>query len=166
MSDGYFKEAWSLYEKAFPKEERRSINDQKKIFKNKKYHFEVIVDKELFVGLLFWWEFRDLRFVEYFATSEKVRNKGFGQRILYEFINRSVKPIVLEVELPSSEIRQRRIGFYERIGFHLNPHNYEIPPMEEGGEALELLIMSFPNEISQGEVDNFSQQYHPILFET
>ncbi len=162
--DNYFREAWRLYENSFPLEERRLIDSQVKLFKNSNYNFDIIIKEEKFIGFVLWWEFDNLRYIEYFATIESIRNKGFGKRIIEKFIKRSQKPIILEVELPKSAIQQRRIKFYERIGFQLNHHFYEIAPMHEGFSALELRIMSFPSAISENDLRNFTEQCHPIIF--
>lgn len=165
ISEVYFSESWNLYESAFPEEERRTMDAQERLFKNNNYHFDVFSQGDKFVGFLLWWDFGGFRFIEHFATSESVRNRGFGGLILEGFKKRSETRIILEVELPKSKIEQRRIQFYQRIGFHLNHHFYEIPVLKEGGTTLQLLIMSFPNAISEKEVKNFSKHYHPILFE-
>jgi GNAT superfamily N-acetyltransferase len=162
--DNYFREAWRLYENSFPLEERRLINSQVKLFKNLNYNFDIIIKEEKFIGFILWWEFDNLRYIEYFATVESLRNKGFGKLIIEKFIKRSQKPIILEVELPQSAIKKRRINFYERLGFQLNNHFYEIAPMHEGFSALKLLIMSFPYAISEEDVSNFTEQCHPIIF--
>lgn len=162
--DTYFKEAWDLYENSFPLEERRLIDSQEKIFKNINYNFDIIIKEEKLIGFLSWWEFDNLRYIEYFATAKHIRNKGFGKLIIEKFIKRSQKPILLEVELPKSAIQQRRITFYERLGFQLNTHFYEVPPIHEGFSALKLLIMSFPNPISENDLRNFTEQCHPIIF--
>ena len=162
--DNYFREAWRLYENSFPLEERRLIDSQVKLFKNSNYNFDILIKEEKFISFLLWWEFDNLRYIEYFATVESLRNKGFGKHFIKKFIKRSQKPIILEVELPQSVIQQRRINFYERLGFQLNNHFYEIAPMNEGFSALKLLIMSFPYAISEEEVSNFTEQCHPIIF--
>lgn len=162
--DKYFTEAWDLYEISFPLEERRLKDAQVKVFKNLNYHFDVIIEDEKFIGFLLWWEFDKLIFIEYFATAESIRNKGFGKLIIENFLKRSQKPIILEVELPDSIIRKRRIEFYKRLGFHLNSHFYEIQPVHEGFSALEFLIMSFPLAISENDVSNFVENCHPIIF--
>lgn len=162
--DNYFKEAWDLYESSFPVEERRQFDSQVKLFKNEKYNFEVLIKEGEFIGFLMWWEFDNLRFIEYFATVQHIRNQGLGKCIIEKFIKRSQKPIILEVELPESAIQRRRIHFYERLGFQFNTHYYEVPAMHEGFSTLELRIMSFPNSISEKDVRNFTEQYHPIIF--
>jgi GNAT superfamily N-acetyltransferase len=162
--DKYFQEAWELYESSFPLEERRQFDSQVKLFKNEKYNFDVLIKEGVFIGFLMWWEFDNLRFIEYFSTVQHIRNQGLGKRIIEKFIKRSQKRILLEVELPESDIQRRRINFYERLGFQLNAHYYEVPPMHEGFSALELRIMSFPNSISEKDVRNFIEHYHPIIF--
>ena len=82
ISDNFFKEAWVLYENSFPMEERRLIDSQAKVMKHLKYNFDILIKEEQFIGLLFWWEFDNLRYIEHFATVENLRDKGFGKLIL------------------------------------------------------------------------------------
>ena len=164
ISDKYFTEAWALYENSFPFKERRLIDSQVNVLKHLNYNFDIYIEDEKLIGFLIWWEFDLLRYIEYFATTEHIRNKGFGKLIMGKFKARNQKPIILEVELPNSELQQRRIKFYERLGFHLNPHFYEIKPIHKGYSTLELLIMSFPYSISENDVKNFVEQCHPIIF--
>ncbi len=164
-SDTYFQEAWELYEEAFPIEERRSLENQKCILENEDYYFDVLIDGEEFVGFILWWNLSIYRYINHFATSKHIRNKGFGKLILNTFIDSGSKPILLEVELPTSTINERRIKFYERIGFKLNPHDYTVPSSEENQPPLQLLLMSYPNAIPAKEVEIFIKECHPILFE-
>ncbi|MGZ2370292.1 GNAT family N-acetyltransferase [Ancylomarina sp. YFZ004] len=159
-----FSEAWVLYEDAFPLEERRLINSQAAIMNHPNYHFELIFQIDCFLGILFWWGFDDLRYIEHFATLPAHRGKGYGKEILELFIQRDSRPIVLEVELPENEIEQRRIQFYERIGFHLTDHFYQQPVYNEGDLPLQLLLMSYPKGISAKELTHFIKDYHPIIY--
>ncbi|SNR39034.1 Ribosomal protein S18 acetylase RimI [Lutibacter agarilyticus] len=164
ISDTYFQEAWQLYEEAFPFEERRILDDQISVLKNSKYHFEVVINENQFIGFILWWDFETLKYIDHFATSAEQRNKGYGKLILNEFINDNSKPILLEVELPTSSTNQRRIKFYERIGFKLNQHPYEVPNAKINEPPLPLLLMSYPNQITSKEVDLFIRKCHPIIF--
>lgn len=164
ISNNYFHQAWELYEDAFPFEERRLLNDQICVLKKDNYHFDVLIENKQFIGFILWWDFETHRYIEHFATSVYQRNKGFGKLILTKYIDTNDKPIILEVELPSTSLKVRRIKFYERIGFKLNQHYYEIPPLEEGQTPLQLLLMSYPNFISEKDVELFVKKYHPIIF--
>ncbi len=164
ISDNYFQEAWKLYEDAFPFEERRPLDSQSKVLQNDNYHFEVLIDKDQFIGFILWWDFETHKYIDHFATALEQRNKGIGKLILNKFIDSDDKPIILEVELPTSNINERRIKFYERVGFKLNQHHYEIPPLKEDELPLQLLVMSYPHMISEKEVNLFVEKYHPVIF--
>ena len=165
-SDICFNKAWELYESAFPIEERRTLSEQTTVLKNENYHLDILNDDEQFIGFILWWDFEAYRYIDHFATVEEQRNKGFGKLILNQFMNSNEKPILLEVELPTSTINKRRIQFYERLGFKLNPHYYEIPTVQEDQAPLQLLIMSYPNLISSNDVEQFVKKCHPIIFKT
>ena len=164
ISDNYFQKAWNLYEDAFPFEERRLLDDQSYVLQNDSYHFDILIDKNQFMGFILWWDFETHRYIDHFATSIEQRNKGYGKFILSNFIDCNDKPVMLEVELPTSIINERRIKFYERVGFKLNQHYYEIPPLKEDQSPLQLLIMSYPSIISEKDVDQFVKKYHPVIF--
>ena len=164
ITDNYFQSAWELYEEAFPVEERRSLDAQTKVMTNDNYHFEVIIDGNKLIGFLFWWNLETFRYIDHFATSVAIRNQGLGKLILQQFMATNNKPILLEVELPETTINQRRIKFYERLGFILNPHYYEVPSAEENQAPLQLLLMSSPKAISEQEVNQFVNTCHPIIF--
>ena len=158
-------EAWQLYESSFPQEERRTLEVQGKIMKNTEYNFEVILSGDSVLGFILWWEFKDMVFVEHFATSPELRGQGYGKTILQEFLKRSQRPVILEVELPEPGIKERRIAFYERLGFTLNTHNYVQPPMQKGCGELPLFLMSYPEKFSKESVSHFVDNYHPLIYD-
>jgi len=164
ISDKYFYEAWELYEQAFPLEERRQKDAQIGVMQHPNYHFDIMTNDEHFIGFILWWDFETLNYIEHFAISAQQRNKGFGKLILKKFMGSDDKPILLEVELPHSTINQRRIKFYERTGFKLNQHYYEIPPQHEGQSPMQFLLMSYPSLLTAEDVERFVKICHPIIF--
>ena len=64
-----------------------------------------------------------------------------------ELLRQTGKPAVLEVEKPDDELSQRRIRFYQRLGFVLSPRPYTQPPYSPDRHPLELRLMSY------GEID-------------
>jgi len=165
ISDNYFDQAWELYEAAFPPEERRLLEGQIQVMKKSDYHFDIMIQENEFIGFLLWWDFETVRYVAHFATAAKHRNKGYGQLILEKFMHQNEKSVLLEVELPYSTINKRRITFYERTGFRLNEHYYEVPPLIADQKPLQLLLMSYPTVLSAEEVEQFIRTCHPIIFE-
>lgn len=161
----YFDKAWELYEEAFPLNERRLFDAQVKLMSDSKYHFDILIDNNQLIGFLLWWNLETFRYIDHFATSKQLRNKGYGKLIIENFINSNDKPILLEVELPVSELNKRRIKFYERIGFKLNQHHYELPDFEGNQSPLELKLMTYPSLISKKDVEQFVKNCHPIIFD-
>ena len=161
-----FTVAWNLYLKSFPSEERRILRTQRKIMNNPLYHFEIITDDGEFVGFIMWWDFEKRRYIEHLATLPQLRGKGYGQHIIEKFISRAVTPILLEVEHPDTEIKKRRIGFYQRIGFVVNEYKYEQPPHTKYGEYVPLMLMTYPDIIFKDGVELFCRQYrdHASLY--
>jgi GNAT superfamily N-acetyltransferase len=165
ISDPYFQDSWRLYEEAFPIEERRSLENQRVVMKKEIYHFDTLIEEEQMIGVLLWWDFKTYRYIDHFATSTQQRNKGFGKLILEKFRDLNDKPILLEVELPNSDINKRRIKFYERAGFKLNKHNYSTQSSQENQPPLELMLMSYPNQLTKKDVEQFTKINHPIIFQ-
>jgi len=154
-----FSKAWNLYKKSFPSEERRQFRTQRKIMDNPLYHFEIITDNDEFIGFILWWNFENIRYVEHLATLPRLRGKGYGQHILKRFTSRSETPILLEVEHPYTDINKRRIEFYKRLGFVVNEYEYKQPPYKKSGNYVPLILMTYPNVISKGNIELFCQQY-------
>ena len=160
----YFTDAWEIYLEAFPKEERKTLDAQTQLMNNPLYHYDIIIIDDELIGFVLWWNLDSVRFIDHFATAAKHRNKGLGKMILEKFTKGIVKPVLLEVELPYSDINKRRIHFYERIGFILNKHHYQLPVFVEGEPPLQLLLMTYPDGISEEETKKFMEESHPIVY--
>lgn len=160
----YFPLAWEIYLEAFPPEERKTLDAQTQLMNNPLYHYDIVIVDDELIGFVLWWNLDSVRFIDHFATASKHRNKDFGKMILENFVKNHNKPVLLEVELPYSDINKRRIKFYERIGFKLNLHHYELPVFIEGEPPLQLLLMTYPNAISEKETKQFMEVCHPIVY--
>ena len=76
-------------------------------------------------------------------------------RTMIELIKETYqKPIILEAEAPETEQQIKRIKFYERLGFKVNNYEYT-QPSYHGGEGVPLMILSYPEFLSQSEFDSF-----------
>ncbi len=157
--DKLFRQMWDIYIDSFPKNERRSLDYQQQTMLNDAFHCEAILEGDELIGILWWWSFDGVRFIEHLATRSDVRGGGYGAKILNEFIARDQSVIILEVEHPECQLSRRRIGFYERLGFHLNAHHYSHPSYWQDGTRVELLIMSHPCTISQEWLTEFQNKH-------
>ena len=68
-----------------------------------------------------------------------------------------------ESAFPADEMKRRRVGFYQRLGFALNAHHYMQPPYTEGGSPVPLLLMTHPITVTEAAVRDFCRTYHPVL---
>lgn len=139
----HWAEAEKLYLAAFPEEERREVEDWRHLCLAEPQFtvYEITLDNK-FAGLLTVWQFDGFRYVEHFTTTVDVRGKGIGTQALACLIETDASPVVLEVELPNTEIARRRIAFYERNGFTLNSADYQQPPYRPNAQWFPLRLMS------------------------
>ncbi len=160
-----FELAWALYELSFPEEERRTLDIQKKIMAHPDYHFEIVEQHETFVGFILWWQFKRLKYIEHFAIHHKMRRQGFGKSILKNFISSIEDVVILEIEPPMNEVCKARLAFYEELGFILNPHHYQQPPMRKNGKMIKLCIMTYPKPITASRLEEFNKNYKLKIYD-
>ena len=83
--------------------------------------------------------------MEHFAIDPAARNGGIGAEAMKQILDFCGPQVVMDEEMPTEEMSKRRIGFYERLGFKLDNHVYHQPPYREGGEWLEMRLMTYGN---------------------
>ncbi|MBW4082055.1 GNAT family N-acetyltransferase [Paenibacillus sp. S150] len=152
MNPTAFEEVYAIMEASFPDTEFRTYNGQKALLSHRHYRLYTERDAEnRILAFLAAWEFPELRFVEHLAVNPEIRGSGIGKKLMQAYLSRPGKPVMLEVELPEGKLAQRRIGFYERLGFHMNPFDYVQPPLRTGQAALPLRIMTCPRQATLQE---------------
>lgn len=156
ITDKQFDEIYALFEKSFPLSEYRDYAKQKELLNSPFYHIYIkLNEQDQVIGCIAYWEFEAFCFFEHFAVSPDLRGQGIGKIILEECCKMFHKPIILEVEDSSEEIAQRRIKFYERNGFVLNPFGYYQPPFHKDQEVILLRWMSYQAEVSKSQFDAY-----------
>ncbi|MDR1170465.1 MAG: GNAT family N-acetyltransferase [Prevotellaceae bacterium] len=144
----FFNAFWKIYESSFPLCERRSPDDQNRIFANETYSLEIWTENETVTGFIGWWNCGDLRFIEHYAIHPDYRSRGYGSRLLSEWIKQSSLPVLLEIEPPADELSRKRQQFYYKLGFRDNDVKHSQPPYHKNEKPLKLWLMSYPREIS------------------
>lgn len=153
---------FEIMDKAFPNTEMRAYQEQKKIFERPQYSVLMNEEKTAFIAL---WDFDEAVYIEHFAVKDSLRGSGIGEKMLKEFLNTTTnKMVFLEVEPPEEEIAMRRIGFYERIGFVLNPYYYLQPPYRQNEEPIELKIMTMGQSIDQKQFDKYKKMLYSVVY--
>lgn len=153
-ADSRFAVAIDLYRKSFPYHEQRENASQERIWQAEEYHFDLIEDDDTFVGLLLYWETPHFVYVEHFCVDPGLRNRNYGRKALALLAEKG-KTILLEIDPPVDEIASRRKAFYERAGYRENPYRHVHPPYHAGHRGHELVVMSYPRELTAGEYARF-----------
>ncbi|MBQ8703889.1 MAG: GNAT family N-acetyltransferase [Bacteroidales bacterium] len=133
--------AQDLFEEAFPEQERPPFS----ILRQRdagKFHFLVAENGDEPVGILTYWTFDELIYVEHFAIAEELRNQGLGKAVFLNFLSQQTEQVVLEVELPNTEEADHRVEFYASMGFYHNPQPYVQPSYHHDGRTVPMIIMS------------------------
>ncbi len=144
-----FDAVFEIMEQSFPTDERRPYAEQKALLQDGRYTVWVAKLQGQVAAFLAVWDLGSILFIEHFAVAEKHRNAGLGKTMLCELIASSKLPLCLEVEPPDSELTKRRVGFYRRCGFLLNPYPYLQPPISKGKRVVPLMIMSSDAELTE-----------------
>lgn len=138
-----------VYMEAFPLSERRPLERVFELYKdNPHFTIDLTVHEEKAVGFLCYWDLGEFIFAEYLAIDPNLRNGGLGKKVVDEFLATITKPVILEVELPTTILSERRIGFYQRIGFKIWENiQYQQPAYHAETQPVPMKLMSL------GEID-------------
>lgn len=145
----------SLFVEAFPRDERRDLEAQRRnVDCEPAFHCCVVEHDGEAVGLFNYWDFGRWTYCEHFAISGAVRSHGYGAQAIGEALRHTGKPMVLEVEMPGyGEMARRRIGFYRRQGFILlEDVEYMQPPYRPGDGELPMMLMTTDPGVDIDEV--------------
>ena len=149
----------SWYETAFPPEERRPFDALILLLPCPAMHLCALVQDEQLVGFIIYWQWTDvdLLFIEHFAIDPDRRNQQLGQQALTQVLTIPAAYYLLETELPTDDLSERRIRFYERQGFQVNHVPYAQPPYQSGNPPIPMHLMSKPVIHSRELFDAFCQ---------
>ena len=162
------EQAIKLYVEAFPSCERREIDEWLSYLEEKSQKpftlFAILMDNA-FAGIISCWELANFIYVEHFAVNKDARGNGIGAQTisaLKEHYNNT--PLVLEVEVPTEEMSIRRVGFYQRQGFHLNESKYLQPPYRKGDNWFELKLMTTHPEFLDTNFEEVRDNIYRIAY--
>lgn len=126
--DEFKKIIYPEYIKLFPEAERKSYKRIEKCFENGILKIIKIVDNDKFIGFIMTNTIEDNKYLQldYLAILPQYQDKGYGTKALkilkenskeYNGIFIEVEKVGLGENEEENKLRQRRVEFYERIGF-------------------------------------------------
>ena len=145
---------WKLYEMSFPVAERRKLRDHIRACENEYFHPLSVWENNELLGIVFYWQWDNYRYIEYLAVAPELHGRGYGAQII-KHIRDSEHIIMLEIDPLINELSVRRLQFYERAGFTLTPYRFMHLPYRLDGAPQELLILSYPKMISKEQHNDF-----------
>lgn len=155
-SDRGWAEVRAIYEASFPACEQRSETAYDAAFGDPRFTADGIWLGDRPVGLLFHWRGDGFRYVEHLAIDATLRGQELGKRALCAFCARDTTPVILEIDPPEEEMSIRRLGFYRRLGFVENPHEYLHPSYCRPFAPHRLVLMSRPGALENDEARLFA----------
>ena len=146
-----FEEFYELLSSDFCPSERKTKERELQALKNTLFAPAYIEKEGVKVGYICLWDFDGFVFIEHLAVLKDFRGCGVGSEFLGELLVDIKKTVVLEVERPHDEISKKRIEFYTRVGFTVNPYDYVQPQYFKSAEKIPMFICSYPREIPKDE---------------
>lgn len=119
------------------------------------FHCLHLSDSAGFVGLLSYWQWDSLVYVEHLAITPGRRGQGLGHAVL-EMLP---APAILEIEPVVDEATRRRLSFYESCGFVRLPQPHVQLAYQAGMPDVPLWLLSRPL-LNAEELAEFEQLYH------
>lgn len=163
VENEFFPAFWEIYEPSFPLCERRSLEDQIRIFDIDYYHLEAWIEKGKLLGFIGWWNLNTCRYVEHYAIHPKARSEGYGSKFLKEWMDSDDKLVLLEIEPVEDEITQRRQTFYHRLGFIDSPIRHWHPPYHQGMDNVDLWLLTYPGNLKEEVYQQFLKKQKDII---
>lgn len=161
-SHRFFSKCMEIYMDSFPYEERRSLETVIGDLADSRFHFIAFHENGIPVGFFTYWKMDGYIYGEHFAVDGNIRGAGLGSAIL-EDLKSSGIPVILEVELPETEMAERRIGFYLRNGFVMNMHEHFQPAYHRDCQPVRMNVMTWPEEFSEDEYAEFRKNLEEIV---
>lgn len=167
MPREYFGRLFEIMEYSFPKDERRDLEEQFSEFRKPLFRSLVQEENGDIAGFMNYWQLNGFVYLEHFAIARELRGNGMGSRLMEKLCTLTGCPIILEVEPPElGETAVHRIGFYERLGFHLNRYEYYQPPYNKGEQPVRLMLMSKPSPLSEEQFRTIRSTLYRDAYET
>ncbi|HPW89894.1 MAG TPA: GNAT family N-acetyltransferase [Paludibacteraceae bacterium] len=155
----------ALYESAFPVCERRQTEKLVQLIANEpRFSCVAIIYNDNFVGFFTRWDLDTFYYGEHFAISATMRGQKIGSQVLQNIVENLIKPFIIEVELPITNLAARRIAFYERANFTLCQTPYLQPPYEKGLESIPLHLMEYGGHLTQTHFSDVVRTLHTEIY--
>lgn len=152
-----------LYSISFPIFEQRLASQQEYAFSQDQYHLLCYTEQEHFIGFISYWEFEQYIYIEHLAICDDRRGKGYGGRLLNEFVEQQSKIVLLEIDPVVDELSKKRLRFYTHHGFYTNEYVHDHPAYRLNYPAHRLVVLSHGRRLSPKEYTTFAYELQSVV---
>lgn len=149
-----YKSVDELYESAFPYHEKRDERAKQAALDNDSYYLTAWHHNNIFVGFIGYWQFKNYVYIEHLAIDPNLRSQGYGKKVLECFLAQNPLTI-LEIDPLTTEIANRRLRFYQGLGFVENSYSHAHPSYHSEISDHELVVLSSKKVISNDQYVTF-----------
>ena len=164
-SSGMNKDFELIYEETFPPDERREWSQIIDLLNNPDFSFTGIYRQEQIIGFIIVWNLHEFSFIEHFAILESERGQGIGKHAIEKILSLISTLVILEVEIPESEIARKRIRFYEKLNFSICESEYFQPPYSIHKNKVKMLLMSYPKRIMDASFAHLKTKIYSSVYQ-
>lgn len=153
-----------IYLDSFPDNERREWKEMQQLLVHPLFNVFRITQNKVLIGIITYWKWHNLLFIEHFAIKGPARSQGAGSRILKQVIEQNHCTIIVEAEESDTEQAKRRIAFYQRLGFILCPQEYYQPAYSPMNDSIKMNIMSYPDLLTNEDFTVIKKQIYKEVY--
>lgn len=166
VGDKYFKQFADIYKVSFPVNEQRNYAQQEKAFADARYYLLTMIEDGKVLSFVAYWDFNTYIYIEHLAVNPELRGKNIGSHMLNRFAEKAGKTILLEIDPVKDEVSEKRLRFYQKLGYKMNPYPHFHPAYNSVYPPHELLVLSYNKGISKEEYDRFYHDLtHVVMFD-
>lgn len=160
-----FDDVYKIMKQSFPLEEIRSYEGQRALLDREDYFIKTYIHNGDMAGFCAYYELNDFLYIEHLACSPEVRGLGIGTKLVQEVLDEAgERVVILEVEPPVDEMTKRRVAFYEKLDFYLNPYYHFQPPLNKDTDGVELKIMSSARSLTAEEQEAYRRVLNTYIY--
>lgn len=154
-----------LYESTFPVQERRHWSQVLLLLVEPAMQLSVVMEEQQALGFVIAWKLGGWYYVEHLAIDPGQRGKNYGSRVMEAVLEAGHGRVILEVERAHDADSQRRISFYERLGYAVVNLDYHQPPYRKGGPTMPMHLMSRPAITAETEARAIAGNIRASVYE-
>ena len=164
VSDSRLDVIRDIYSASFPVEEQRPWESLLVKVADGEISLYVAMADGAVAGMATAWHLDGFRYIEHLAVDPRLRGHGLGADVVRRLLSADSLPVVLEVEpLGFSAMAQRRISFYERLGFTAHHgYCYVQPPYTPDLPSVSLTLMTAGEGVP--DLDAVTAQLHSRVY--